>query len=33
MACNYCEDNIQNNYRILEERHIQMRKPYHAWLD
>ena len=31
MACNYCfphGDNILNKFRILKERHIQMRKPY-----
>ena len=31
MACNYWfphEDNVLNKFRILKERHVQMRKPY-----
>ena len=33
MACNYCfphEDNVLNKFRILKERHVQMRKPYQS---
>ena len=33
MACNYCfphEDNVLNKFRIVKERHVQMRKPYQS---